>query len=312
MSNKENLSEFDQKVANLSKKTPDSVSEIKSDSTKKVNTSISEKLLLPMSIVFLAITLSSSLILSSFIVSKAVKENPNLLTSKTSTSSTSTNTTPAPTAAVNVSQDQIKAIFSSKKYMTFGDENRKVLFVEALDPSCPYCHVAGGLDSEVNKQMGQQFILVKDGGNYVAPIEEMRKLVNDGKASMAVIYTTGHGNGKLSMQALYCAYDQNKFWEVHDLLMNNAGYNLQNNDVKNDVANSGKLADYLAPAIDKSYMQSCLESKKYETRVTSDEQFATRTLGVQGTPGLFVNNISYNGAYSWSDMKATVDNALKQ
>lgn len=280
-----------------------------------VNSSLSSRLLLSMSVVFLAVCLSSSMIVSSVILSKQIKESGlNGLTSANTPAvgTTTATASPAPAAAQKtVTQDQVKAIFSSKKYITFGNENSKVLFVEAGDPSCPYCHIATGENPELNKQVGTQFTLVKDGGTYVAPVPEMRKLVNDGKASFTYIYTTGHGNGKLAMQALYCAYDKGKFWEAHDLLLSNAGYNLQNNDIKNDVAQSGKLAEFLASAVDKDFMKSCLESKKYESRVASDEQFATGTLGVQGTPGFFVNTIVFSGAYNWNDMKTVVETALK-
>ena len=209
----------------------------------------------------------------------------------------------------NVTLDQIKGLFS-KDLIKFGDAGSKVLFVEVADPSCPYCHVAAGRDPELNREVGDRFRLVSDGGTYVAPVPEMEKLVEQGKASLAYIYTPGHGNGEMGMKALYCAYDAGKFWEVHNLLYTNEGYNLLNNSVKNDKTKSGELADFLKSAVNAGDLKSCIDSGKYDQRLTSDTSLAG-SLGITGTPGFFVNTTNFAGAYSYNDMQPAVDAALK-
>ncbi|PIZ49742.1 hypothetical protein COY29_01115, partial [Candidatus Woesebacteria bacterium CG_4_10_14_0_2_um_filter_39_14] len=125
-------------------------------------------------------------------------------------------TTVQPTAKAQptVSLNTIKDLFS-KDLIKFGDENRKVIFVEISDPSCPYCHVAAGLNPELNRQIdptNNTFKLVSDGGKYLAPIPEMKKLLDSGKASFVWIYSPGHGNGEMGTKALYCANEKGKFW----------------------------------------------------------------------------------------------------
>ena len=203
----------------------------------------------------------------------------------------------------------IKGLFG-KDLIKFGDANRKLLLVEVADPSCPYCHAAAGKNPELNKQMGTQFTLVSDGGTYLAPVVEMRKLVDSGKASFVYLYTNGHGSGELAQKAEYCAFEKGKFWEAHDRLMTNEGYNLINNEVKNDKANAGKLADFLKGEVDSAFLKSCLESGKYDGRIASDSQLAS-SLGVNGTPGFFLNTTNFAGAYNWNDMKSVADAALK-
>ncbi|KKQ75246.1 MAG: DSBA-like protein thioredoxin domain-containing protein [Candidatus Woesebacteria bacterium GW2011_GWB1_38_5b] len=215
----------------------------------------------------------------------------------------------APTPpAVDISQ--IKSLFTNDKLIKFGDENKKALFVAVEDPSCPYCSIASGLNPELNKSAGSQFLLVKDGGTYVAPVIEMKKLVDQGKASFAYIYTPGHGNGEMGTKALYCAQEKGKFWEAHDTLMTNKGYDLLNNTVKNDKAKSGELSSFLASAIDSSFLKSCLDSGKYDGRLQSDIALA-QELGVRGTPGFFVNDKNFAGAYNYKDMEPAVNEALK-
>jgi len=212
-------------------------------------------------------------------------------------------------AQIKVNINQIKDLFK-KDLIKFGDANRKVLFVEIADPSCPFCQVAAGKNPELNKQMGENFILKSDGGPYIAPVEEMRKLVDEGKASFVYIYQNGHGAGEMATKAMYCAYDQGKFWQAHDKLMTNDGYNLINNDIKNDKANAGKLADFLAGSLDSTSLKSCLESGKYDEILKTDIQIAS-SLGVNGTPGFFINETNFAGAYNWTDMEAVATAALK-
>lgn len=207
-----------------------------------------------------------------------------------------------------VSLDTIKGLFS-KDIVKFGNGDKKLLLVEVSDPSCPYCHVASGENTEIGKQIGPQFTLTTDGGTYVPPVKEMRKLVDSGKADFAWIYTPGHGNGALATEALYCAYDQGKFWQVHDLLMSSKGYDLMNNTIKTDTSKTKDMTSFLESAVNRGQLQSCLDSGKYKARLTTDTQLAS-SLGVQGTPGFFLNATNFAGAYSWTDMKSVADSAM--
>ncbi len=211
--------------------------------------------------------------------------------------------------APTVTLDQVKDVFS-KNVIKFGDASKKLLLVEIADPSCPYCHAAAGKNPELSSQIGPNFKLVADGGTYVAPVIEFEKLVNEGKASFAYVYFPGHGNGEMGTKAMFCAHEVGKFWPVHNLLMTNAGYNLINNDVKNDKTKSGQLADFLKSVTDSGKLKNCLDSGKYDQALTDNTAIA-RGLNVQGTPGFFVNASAFAGAYSYTDMKSSVDSALK-
>ncbi len=114
----------------------------------------------------------------------------------------------------------IKGLFD-KDLIKLGDGDREFLFVEISDPSCPFCHIAGGKNDTLVKSWDKT-------GKYVPPVPEMKKLVDQGKASYVLIYSPGHGAGEMGMKALYCAFEAGKFWEVNDLLMSNEGYILMN------------------------------------------------------------------------------------
>ena len=213
-------------------------------------------------------------------------------------------------AAPEVTTEQIKDLLGDKNNITFGNKNSKLIFVEFSDPSCPFCHVAAGLNGALNKQMGTQFTLAADGGTYVAPVPEMKKLVDQGRAAFVWLYANGHGNGELATKALYCAFEKGKFWQIHDRLMTSEGYELINNTVKNDKANSGKLAEFFRDQMNVNDMKSCLEGGKYDGRIAADMGVATK-MGFSGTPHFFVNTTPFVGAYGFKDMQAAVDAGLK-
>lgn len=208
-------------------------------------------------------------------------------------------------AKPQISADTIKGLFA-KNVVKFGNGDNKLLMVMVSDPSCPYCHVAAGANKEIGAKMGAQFA----SGTYVAPLPEMKKLVDQGKADLVWLYTNGHGNGELATKAIYCANDQGKFWQAHDLLMSAKGYTLINDEVKNDTSKSQVVADFLSSVVNKNELKNCLDSGKYNSRLAEDSALAS-SLGISGTPGFYLNTTNFAGAYSWNDMKSVADAALK-
>jgi protein-disulfide isomerase len=211
---------------------------------------------------------------------------------------------PAPAAAPSASPEQIQALFTDKN-IVMGNKNSKNLVVEFADPSCPYCHVAGGNNPELSAQFGEQFKSESEGGTYVAAAPKIKELVDQGKAAFVWIYFPGHGNGEMGTKAFYCAYEQGKFWEVHDKLMNNTGYELLNNQVLNDKTKSQQLVDYLSDVADAGKLKSCIDSGKYDAKLTEDTNIA-KSFAISGTPGFFVNTTYFEGAYSWKDMQSAI------
>jgi protein-disulfide isomerase len=252
----------------------------------------------------LTIALFAIIVLLAGALGFLVSEVINLKKNPSTTTQTATTQQPA-----TIDLATIKGLWD-KNIVKFGDKDRKVLFVEVADPSCPYCHVANGQDPEIAAQIGSQFTYASKGGSYVPPVPEMKKLVDEGKASYAFVYFPGHGNGEMGTKALWCAQDQGKFWDAEQLLYSYNGYNLMNTTVQNDKTKSGLVADFLKGVLDSKALKTCIDSGKYDSRLTEEQNLAS-TLAAAGTPGFFVNDTRFDGAYSWNDMKAAVDAALK-
>ncbi len=212
---------------------------------------------------------------------------------------------PTQAQAPKVTQAQIKKLFT-KKNIYFGNKNSQNLIVMVSDPSCPYCQIAAGENPELNKEAGAQFLLEQDGGTYVAPLPKIRQLVEEGKAALVWLYQNGHNNGEMATKALYCSHEQGQFWQVHDLLMSGDGYSLINEVVQNDPEKSSELTAFLAGVVDSDKLQSCLDSGKYDDKLSQD-MATSATLGASGTPGFFVNTTNFAGAYSWAEMESSVN-----
>ena len=71
-----------------------------------------------------------------------------------------------------------------------------------------------------------------------------------------------------------------------------------------------KLSDFLKSAMSASDMKSCLDGGKYDSRIADDTAIASK-FGLSGTPKFLVNTEAFKGAYSFTDMKPSVDKYLK-
>ena len=98
--------------------------------------------------------------------------------------------------------------------------------------------------------------------------------------------------------AAECAYDQNHFWEMHDLLFQNQGAQ-SDSDLVNYAQQIG---------LDIPTWQSCLNSDPPMQRISADEDMASRAR-VDGTPTFFINGVAVVGAVPLDQLLAAVDAA---
>lgn len=144
-----------------------------------------------------------------------------------------------------------------------GPENAKVTIVEFSDFQCPACYSAQPLVKQI----------VEKYPNDVRFIYRHYPLV------------TIHKNAQLAAQAAEATRDENKFWEMHDLL-----FAEQPNWAELSEADFRKKLDEYAEklTIDKTKFQTKMESKEVKDVVAADVSDGNRT-GVDGTPTFYVN-----------------------
>jgi protein-disulfide isomerase len=155
------------------------------------------------------------------------------------------------------------------KFNAIGDPNAPIRIDEYSDFQCPFC------------------------GNFVFSTEAslIEQFVDTGK-----VYFVYHSFGEFigpesssAAEAAYCAGDQEKFWEMHDLIFAN-----QNGE------NIGTFSDRYLTAmaetlnLDMTAFQSCYDGNTYEDLITQDGLDGRAAGVVNGTPA-FVLSYSVNG-----------------
>jgi protein-disulfide isomerase len=155
------------------------------------------------------------------------------------------------------------------KFNATGDPNAPIKIDEYSDFQCPFCR------------------------NFVDNTEEslLEKFVSTGKVYF-VYHTFGEFIGPESSsaaEAAYCAGDQGKFWDMHDILFaNQAGENAGAFTDRRLIAFAEKLN------LDMTVFQSCFNGNKYKDLIMQDGKDGLAA-GIKATPS-FVMSYSVNGA----------------
>jgi len=157
-----------------------------------------------------------------------------------------------------------------------GDPNARVKLDEYSDFQCPYC---------------ARFS------------EQTEQAVLDAYVATGKVFFTYHSVGEFigpessrSAEAAYCAGDQNKFWEYHDIVLGN-----QRGENAGWFSTRRLTALAEAVGLDMSQFNSCFNNGKHRERVRQ-ELFDARNLGIQSTP-TFIISYEANGQTATDTIK---------
>ncbi|MEK9170492.1 MAG: thioredoxin domain-containing protein [Patescibacteria group bacterium] len=179
--------------------------------------------------------------------------------------------------------------------IVLGEKNAPVSVIVYSDPSCPFCGAAAGGNKEVIDYLKQ------NDPSWTPPVPGIIKdYVNSGKAKIVFRYFPGHGLGEAATKILYCANEQGKFWQLHDVFFDNQ-------DLMENIPALMKIAADVG--IDSSKLESCLKESWPAEKLAKDTA-SGQALGVKGTPAFFVNGTKLEGAYSFSKFKLIIDSLL--
>ncbi len=169
-------------------------------------------------------------------------------------------------------------------YPIKGNKNAKVTLVEFGDLRCPFCE--------------QWYTSVES--------QLMKDYVDTGKVKFAFRdYAFLGPASDTAANAVACANEQGKFWEMED-------YFYKNQPPETDtsmytVDNLTQVAGTLG--MDTNQFQSCLSSTKYSSQIASDLSDGQKA-GVSGTPTIFIDGIPIVGAQPYSAFKTVIDQEL--
>ncbi|MFN8434914.1 MAG: thioredoxin domain-containing protein [Anaerolineales bacterium] len=153
-------------------------------------------------------------------------------------------------------------------FNTAGDPNAPITITEYSDFQCPYCRIFFENTEELLMKQyvetGTVHFVYKSVGAFIG------------------------AESKAAAEAAYCAGDQGKFWEMHDMLFTNqTGENVGAFDDRHLEA----FADELG--LDRGQYDDCRSSGKYSDLAEQDAKDATAA-GIQATPS-FILTYDVNG-----------------
>ena len=161
-----------------------------------------------------------------------------------------------------------------------GREDAPVTVVEFTDYECPFCrrHFQDTMPRLLGEYEGNiKYVIL----NF--PISRI------------------HPFAQKAAEAAECAYDQNKFWEYHDVLFQNQQA-LDAQSLKIHAEDVG---------LDTDVFTNCLDSGA-KAQLVLDNLQDGENYGVSGTPTFFINGQRLIGARSFSSFQTLIDAALSR
>jgi len=159
-----------------------------------------------------------------------------------------------------------------------GPATAKVTIITWSDFQCPYCKRVNPTMEQIEKEYGEQ----------------VRVAFKHNPLPM-------HNRALPAAQAAEAAGRQGKFWEMHDLLFENA------RDLTDE--NFAKWAGELKLDVEK--FKKDLEDPAIKKKI-EEQQKEGSTLGARGTPAFFVNGRFLSGAQPFDAFKALIDEEMKK
>jgi protein-disulfide isomerase len=154
-----------------------------------------------------------------------------------------------------------------------GPVDAPIALLEYGDYECPYCGEVYPVIKAIQKRLGAKLCFAFR--NF--PLANM------------------HPHAEKAAEAAEAAAAQGRFWEMHDLLYEN-----QEALELDDIARYAQAA-----GLDAARLISEVQSGAHTGRVREDFKTGVRA-GVNGTPGLFINGLRYDGAHDLGTLLAVL------
>jgi len=168
-----------------------------------------------------------------------------------------------------------------------GDPDAPVVIENYSDFACPHC---GDFAMETEGRIREEY--VENGDVYF-----VFNSVGNMLGSSASVQAT---------EAAYCAGDQNRFWQFHDLIFANQASLFT--DTSADISPTlNRFAEILE--LDMSQFEDCYQGGKYQDRVQQDRLEAQQA-GISGTPSFLVNGRLLKGNVPFANFQQVIEEEL--
>ena len=159
-----------------------------------------------------------------------------------------------------------------------GTEGAPITIIQFAEYQCPYCGKAGeAVDQVLENYPGKIMMIYRD-----FPL-------------------SFHARAIPAAVAANCAGEQDKYWEMHRLLMSN----------QRALEESDLTGHATALSLDLAKWNTCRADPAQEAEVNADME-AGAAVGVSGTPAFFVNGIMLSGALPYERFQEIIDRELER
>ncbi len=169
-----------------------------------------------------------------------------------------------------------------------GPSDSPVVLTEYSDFQCPYCR-------QFSAGVFNQIIT-----DYV----ETGKVRFEYRHFIVIDGNVGGKESRMAAQASECANEQGKFWDYYKILFTN-----QQGEGTGAFSDDRLKAFAASLGLDTGKFNACLNSSRAASSVTADEAEA-RSLQVNGTPSLFINDKKVDNPLDYASVKAAIDETL--
>lgn len=167
-----------------------------------------------------------------------------------------------------------------------GAEVSKVVVIDFSDYQCPFCKK---FYTNIYPDFKKDFLDTK----------KVKYVYRDFPLNI-------HPPANNAAQAAECARDQNKYWEMHDLL-----FEKQSEWPASENLNETLIGYAVELGLNKNTFSTCLNDGKYAEEVQIDRSDAIAA-GAKGTPTLFINGQIIRGVpQSYESFKALIESELE-
>ena len=170
---------------------------------------------------------------------------------------------------------------------TMGDPNAPVVIEEFSDFGCNHCANFGlGTGERIAQDYvstGQVYFISRSAGNIL-----------------------NNPNTQIAAEAAYCAADQGKYWEYHDLIYANQSM-LFYGGVTYIENYLNAFAETLG--LDTREFKGCLNDGKHRDRMLQDGRDA-QSVGINSTPSFLINGILVRGNVPYDQFQAYIEGAI--
>lgn len=167
-----------------------------------------------------------------------------------------------------------------------GAANAKVVIIDFSDYQCPFCNK---FHTTIFANLKKDFL----------DTNKIKYVYRDFPLNI-------HPRAQNAAEAAQCAGDQNKYWEMNELL-----FEKQAEWGKSETVNEILISYAAELGLNKVTFSSCLNDGKYTEEVQKDREDAIAS-GARGTPTLFINGEIIRGVpQSYESFKALIESKLE-